>query len=72
MRSSEWRSWSLLLAGTAVLVSVATSVNASLAGTHGVLVYAVDDAYIHMAVAKNLARHGIWGCTPFHFSSSSS
>jgi hypothetical protein len=25
-----------------------------------------------MAVAKNLASHGIWGCTPFHFSSSSS
>jgi len=25
-----------------------------------------------MAVAKTLASHGIWGCTPFHSSSSSS
>jgi hypothetical protein len=62
----------LLLAVIAALISIAASVHASLAGTHGMLVYAVDDAYIHLAVAKNLARHGIWGCTPFHFSSSSS
>jgi hypothetical protein len=65
-------SWPLVLVLTAGVVSLAVSVRASLAATHGVLVYAVDDAYIHMAVAKNLAQHGIWGCTPFHFSSSSS
>ena len=73
MSSWKWRtSWPLLLTVAAVLVSVAVSVNASLAGTRGMLVYAVDDAYIHMAVAKNLARHGLWGVTPFHFESSSS
>ena len=64
--------WPLLLVMAVVLASVALSVRASLGGTRGALVYAVDDAYIHMAVAKNLARHGIWGATPFHFSSSSS
>ncbi len=36
------------------------------------LVYAIDDAYIHLAVAKNLAQHGVWGVTPYEFSSSSS
>jgi hypothetical protein len=40
--------------------------------TGGTLVYGLDDAYIHMAIAKNLARHGLWGGTPFHFASSSS
>jgi hypothetical protein len=54
------------------LVSLAVAVKAALAGAESYLTYAVDDAYIHMAVAKNLARTGVWGCTPFHFSSSSS
>src|SRR5207244_12543416 len=27
----------------------------------GKITYAVDDAYIHMAIAKNFARHGVWG-----------
>ena len=34
--------------------------------------YALDDAYIHMAIAKNLAQHGVWGVTPDGFSSSAS
>lgn len=38
----------------------------------GHLVYALDDAYIHMAMAKNVANHGVWGVTPYEFSSSSS
>lgn len=33
--------------------------------------YLLDDAYIHMAIAKNLAMHGNWGITPYEFSSSS-
>ncbi len=34
--------------------------------------YALDDAYIHMAIGKNLAQHGVWGVTPDGFSSSAS
>lgn len=64
--------WPLLLSLTVFLASLAAALRTALWGTDGRLVYALDDAYIHMAVAKNLARHGIWGCTPFHFSSSSS
>lgn len=40
--------------------------------TGGVFAYALDDAYIHMALAKNLAQHGVMGATPFEFTSSSS
>jgi hypothetical protein len=38
----------------------------------GMLVYASDDVYIHMAIAKNLARSGVWGVTQFGFTSCAS
>jgi hypothetical protein len=38
----------------------------------GHLVYTVDDIYIHMAIAKNLATHGVWGVTRHAFTSASS
>jgi hypothetical protein len=38
----------------------------------GHLVYALDDPYIQMAMAKNFALHGVWGITRFGFTSASS
>ncbi len=35
-------------------------------------VYAVDDAYIHLAIAKNLLTHHVFGVTPFGFTGASS
>jgi hypothetical protein len=35
-------------------------------------IYALDDTYINMAMAKNVAAHGVWGVSPFEFSSSTS
>jgi hypothetical protein len=66
-----WRS-PLLLPLLLFVLSLAAALRAGLRGTDGLLLYALDDAYIHMAVAKSLATAGVWGCTPFHFSSSSS
>ena len=66
-----WRS-PLLLPLTVFSVSLAAALHAAMKWTDGHIIYSVDDAYIHMAVAKNFANHGLWGCTPFHFSSSSS
>ncbi len=34
--------------------------------------YPIDDSYIHMAMAKNFALHGVWGVTRYGFSSSTS
>jgi hypothetical protein len=62
----------LLLPLALFFVSLAAALRAGMKGTEGHLIYSVDDAYIHMAVAKNFADSGLWGCTPFHFSSSSS
>ncbi|MEO8514677.1 MAG: hypothetical protein ABI543_14050, partial [Ignavibacteria bacterium] len=39
-------------------------------GNH--IVYSLDDAYIHMAMAKNFASDGIWGVSRYEFASSSS
>lgn len=38
----------------------------------GHFVYTLDDPYIHMSIAKNFARHGVWGITRYFFTSSSS
>ncbi len=32
----------------------------------------MDDTYIHMAIAKNVALHGVWGVTRYAFTSSTS
>ena len=36
------------------------------------IIYTLDDPYIHMTLAKNLAQHGTWGINTDTFSSSSS
>lgn len=38
----------------------------------GIFVYPLDDAYIHMALARNLAFHHVWGITPYAFAGASS
>src|SRR6266851_2122500 len=54
------------------LLTCATLLMLSLARTQWHLVYPLDDAYIHMAIAKNLAQHGVWGVTSHEFTSCSS
>jgi hypothetical protein len=58
-------------AGT-YLLAVGTIAALSLRRTGGRWVYALDDAGIHLSVAKSLADHGTWGVVPGHFESASS
>jgi len=40
--------------------------------TGGLFVYPLDDSYIHLALARNLALHHVWGIEPTRFASASS
>ena len=62
----------LIVAVAILWASVALIARASMARTRGNLVYALDDPYIHMAIAKNMARHGVWGVTEHRHTGSSS
>jgi len=44
----------------------------SLILNNGHVIYSLDDVYIHMAIAKNFSKYGVWGVTKKEFSSSSS
>ncbi|MCU0498894.1 MAG: hypothetical protein MUF87_16200 [Anaerolineae bacterium] len=35
-------------------------------------IYALDDAYIHLSIARNFVEHGVWGTTRYEFTSSTS
>lgn len=62
-----------LLAGLAFLVFVVAYFTIAITRQNGgIFTYALDDAYIHLAIARNLAVHGVWGITPEQFTSSSS
>jgi hypothetical protein len=61
-----WAAMGMFLALTAVLLTL------SLRANEGSLVYGLDDAYIHMAIAKNFAQYGVWGVTPDGFTSATS
>jgi hypothetical protein len=66
------RHWPFLLAAVVWLALFAVTLAQILAITGGRIVYASDDVYIHMAIAKNLVLHGVWGVTPFGFTSCAS
>ena len=67
-------SWvgSLITSSLLFLVPLAAIISASLSLCQGHLGYPLDDTYIHMAMAKNFALHGMWGITRYAFSSSTS
>lgn len=54
------------------LIILGWMVFAAIRACQGHFGYPLDDAYIHMAMAKNFALHGVWGITKYEFSSSTS
>jgi hypothetical protein len=66
------RHWPLF--ASVVILCVTTGVISTILilRENGHLVFALDDPYIQMAMAKNFALHGVWGITRFGFTSASS
>jgi hypothetical protein len=62
----------LVLAVVLLLLVVTVSLRAALAACDGRLVYALDDAYIHLAMGRTLAESGTWGLAPGHVAFASS
>lgn len=60
------------LVAAPILIAIVSIVIVSAQRNGGILVYALDDAYIHLAVAKNLVSHFTWGVNPGEFSSPTS
>jgi hypothetical protein len=73
LTSDRWGVHLPLLIASAVYAGVTiTILVASCRLASGHFIYALDDTYINMAMAKNFAMHGVWGVTPYEFSSSTS
>ncbi len=72
MRGLFERHWPLAAAVLGLWLVLAVLLHLSMRRTGGHFVYPLDDTYISMAMAKNLAEHGVWGVTRHGFTSSSS
>jgi hypothetical protein len=59
----------LLAAIAALLVPIAWIEGYVLIRTHGTIAYPLDDAFINLTLAKNLAFEHVWGITKYSFSS---
>lgn len=62
----------LLIAILSMVIPVAWIEFSVLHATHGTLAYPLDDTFIHMAVARNLAFNHYWGIAGHVFASTSS
>lgn len=72
MKKTPLRDWSLYASLFCFLLIVWLTMSVSISQNHGHLVYALDDAYIHMAMAKNFSQHGVWGVTRYGYTPTSS
>src|SRR2546426_12843516 len=72
MENPAGRIWPVGAAVGLYFVALGAMIAVSLRRTDGHFVYPLDDAYIHMAIAKNAAVHHVWGVTRYEFTSSTS
>lgn len=64
--------WPLAAALVVLTAVLGACLALSLKRNDGHLTYVLDDPYIHMAVARNLSEHGVFGVTRYGYSSSTS
>ncbi|WP_424355028.1 hypothetical protein [Methanobacterium sp. MBAC-LM] len=61
-----------IIAVTVLWITILILFRESITINQGIFTYVLDDPYIHMAMAKNLILHGVWGVDKYGFTSSSS
>src|SRR5688572_8859886 len=71
-RPHKGSAWVICLAWLCAFLPLAWIIFSGMKGTQGVFTYPVDDTYIHLKIAQNLADHGNWGINPGEFNSASS
>ena len=64
--------WPFAAAAGVLVAFIAVYFWAALKQNDGHFVYAQDDPYIHLAMARTLVVHGVWGVTPDQFAPASS
>jgi hypothetical protein len=64
--------WPFAAAASTLLALLAVYLWTALKQNDGHFVYAQDDPYIHLSIARTLALHGVWGVTPDQFAPASS
>jgi hypothetical protein len=64
--------WPAAIAAALYLALAAVLLWLGLSLTGGAFVYPQDDPYIHLAIARTLAEHGVWGIRPTEFAGASS
>jgi len=62
----------LTVAVLALAITATAAVLSGLTETQGEFAYSLDDAYIHLAIARNIAEHGCFGTNSSEFVSASS
>lgn len=72
MRNLVKQNWPLIVSISVFLICSIYYIINILNLEHGHFIYYYDDTYIHMAMARNFAEHGVWGVTKYGFTSSSS
>src|SRR5258708_36139334 len=63
---------SLLIAIAAFIIPIIIIEYPLLMSTGGLFPYPIDDSCIHLAIARNIAYHQVWGVSPHEFVSASS
>lgn len=72
MKNFLRNNWAVIIALLILYITVSILLITTIPKNQNHFVYTLDDAYIHMSLAKNLALYDVWGVTKYEFTSCSS